>query len=148
LGWTAIGVEHIEWKAEGSRAHLTWLERRGIRGHACSGCGRRTWRVRDSKPWIWEDLPWAAGQERSKLRPCWVRGRSTHAPGLGAQPARKSSRRDSRPYGGAGDAVREVEDEAERARLRDLADAVYPPYAEYQSRTTRKIPVFVAEPEP
>jgi len=44
--------------------------------------------------------------------------------------------------------VREVEDEAERARLRDLAVAVYPPYAEYQSRTTRKIPVFVAEPEP
>ncbi len=43
--------------------------------------------------------------------------------------------------------VREVEDEDERARLWDLAVAAYPPYADYQSRTTRKIPVFVAEPK-
>ena len=42
--------------------------------------------------------------------------------------------------------VREVEDEAERSRLWDLAVAAYPPYAEYQTRTSRKIPVFVAEP--
>src|SRR5688572_25037238 len=42
--------------------------------------------------------------------------------------------------------AREVEDETERARLWDLAVAAYPPYAEYQARTTRKIPVFVAEP--
>jgi len=43
--------------------------------------------------------------------------------------------------------VREVEDEAERARLWDLAVAAYPPYADYQKRTARKIPVFVAEPQ-
>ena len=43
--------------------------------------------------------------------------------------------------------VREVEDEAERARLWDIAVAAFPPYAEYQTRTPRKIPVFVAEPE-
>ena len=42
--------------------------------------------------------------------------------------------------------VREVEDEAERARLWDLAVAAFPPYQEYQTRTTRKIPMFVAEP--
>ena len=42
--------------------------------------------------------------------------------------------------------VREVEDEAERARLWDLAVAAYPPYEDYQTRTSRKIPVFVAEP--
>jgi len=42
--------------------------------------------------------------------------------------------------------AREVADEAERARLWDLAVAAYPPYAEYQTRTTRKIPLFVAEP--
>jgi len=42
--------------------------------------------------------------------------------------------------------VREVKDEAERARLWDLAVAAYPPYAEYQTRTTRRIPLFVAEP--
>jgi F420H(2)-dependent quinone reductase len=42
--------------------------------------------------------------------------------------------------------VREVEDEAERKRLWELAVAAYPPYAEYQERTSRRIPVFVAEP--
>jgi deazaflavin-dependent oxidoreductase (nitroreductase family) len=43
--------------------------------------------------------------------------------------------------------AREVEDEAERARLWDLAVAAFPPYAEYQTKTSRKIPVFVAEPQ-
>ncbi len=42
--------------------------------------------------------------------------------------------------------VREVKDAAERERLWKLAVAAYPPYAEYQARTTRQIPVFVAEP--
>jgi deazaflavin-dependent oxidoreductase (nitroreductase family) len=42
--------------------------------------------------------------------------------------------------------VREVQDGTERARLWDLAVAAYPPYAEYQIRTTRRIPVFLAEP--
>ena len=42
--------------------------------------------------------------------------------------------------------AREVEDEAERARLWDAAVAAYPSYADYQAKTTRKIPVFVAEP--
>ena len=42
--------------------------------------------------------------------------------------------------------VREVEDEKERARLWDISVAAFPPYAEYQTRTTRKIPVFIAEP--
>lgn len=42
--------------------------------------------------------------------------------------------------------VREVADEAERARLWDLSVAAFPPYADYQKRTERKIPVFVAEP--
>jgi F420H(2)-dependent quinone reductase len=42
--------------------------------------------------------------------------------------------------------VREVEDQAERKRLWELAVAAYPPYAEYQERTTRRIPVFLAEP--
>ena len=42
--------------------------------------------------------------------------------------------------------AREVHDDAERARLWELSVAAYPPYAEYQERTTRQIPVFVAEP--
>jgi deazaflavin-dependent oxidoreductase (nitroreductase family) len=43
--------------------------------------------------------------------------------------------------------VREVNDEAERARLWKLAVAAFPPYAEYQAKTARQIPVFVAEPQ-
>ena len=42
--------------------------------------------------------------------------------------------------------VREVEDAEERARLWEVAVAAFPPYEEYQDRTARKIPVFVAEP--
>lgn len=42
--------------------------------------------------------------------------------------------------------VREVTDEAERRRLWTLSVAAFPPYADYEKRTTRKIPVFVAEP--
>lgn len=42
--------------------------------------------------------------------------------------------------------VREVTDDAERKRLWDLAVAAYPPYADYQLKTTRKIPVFLASP--
>jgi deazaflavin-dependent oxidoreductase (nitroreductase family) len=42
--------------------------------------------------------------------------------------------------------VREVTDEAERARLWKLAVAAFPPYEEYQAKTTRRIPLFVAEP--
>jgi F420H(2)-dependent quinone reductase len=42
--------------------------------------------------------------------------------------------------------VREVASDTERRRLWDLAVAAFPPYSEYQERTTRRIPVFVAEP--
>ena len=45
-----------------------------------------------------------------------------------------------------GYSVREVADPAERERLWKAAVAAFPPYAEYQTRTERKIPVFVAEP--
>ena len=42
--------------------------------------------------------------------------------------------------------IREVKADAERSRLWKLAVAAYPPYAEYQLRTDRRIPVFVADP--
>lgn len=42
--------------------------------------------------------------------------------------------------------VREVKDAQERDHLWMLAVGAYPPYAEYQARTKRQIPVFVAEP--
>ena len=40
--------------------------------------------------------------------------------------------------------VREVTDKAERDRLWKLAVTVFPPYAEYQTKTERQIPLFVA----
>jgi deazaflavin-dependent oxidoreductase (nitroreductase family) len=42
--------------------------------------------------------------------------------------------------------VREVVDPAERTRLWDIAVEAFPPYQEYQGRTDRVIPVFLAEP--
>lgn len=42
--------------------------------------------------------------------------------------------------------VREVTEDPERQRLWDAAAKAYPPYIEYQAKTSRKIPVFVAEP--
>ena len=42
--------------------------------------------------------------------------------------------------------VREVVDGQERARLWEVAVAAFPPYEEYQTRTERRIPLFVAEP--
>ncbi|OGA31679.1 MAG: nitroreductase [Betaproteobacteria bacterium RIFCSPLOWO2_12_FULL_62_13b] len=44
--------------------------------------------------------------------------------------------------------TREVTDAAERARLWNVAVAAYPPYEEYQTRTARQIPIFLAEPVP
>lgn len=42
--------------------------------------------------------------------------------------------------------LREVSDPAERAKLWDISVKAYPPYAEYQQKTDRQIPVFVATP--
>ena len=42
--------------------------------------------------------------------------------------------------------AREVTDDAERAKLWARAAAAYPAYEEYQAKTTREIPVFIAEP--
>lgn len=42
--------------------------------------------------------------------------------------------------------AREVSDEQERKKLWAAAVEAYPPYEEYQAKTTRRIPVFIAEP--
>ncbi|MGK0172185.1 MAG: deazaflavin-dependent oxidoreductase (nitroreductase family) [Gammaproteobacteria bacterium] len=42
--------------------------------------------------------------------------------------------------------AREVDDEAERARLWEQSVAAFSPYAEYEAKTSRRIPVFVADP--
>ena len=42
--------------------------------------------------------------------------------------------------------VREVEDAGERDRIWALCVEAFPPYEEYRNKTSRKLPVFVAEP--
>jgi hypothetical protein len=42
--------------------------------------------------------------------------------------------------------VREVQEDSERARLWAATAEAYPPYNDYQAKTSRKIPVFIAEP--
>ena len=42
--------------------------------------------------------------------------------------------------------VREVQDAGERARVWALAVEAFPPYEEYRNKTSRTIPVFIAEP--
>ena len=42
--------------------------------------------------------------------------------------------------------VREVGDLVERERLWNIAVKAYPPYQEYQNKTERIIPIFLAEP--
>lgn len=81
LGLDGYRVERLEWDEDGARGRLRiWIERRGMRGYACSGCGRRTWRVRDAKERTWDDLPWAEHpvtlvyrQRRLRCRTCGIR---------------------------------------------------------------------------
>jgi deazaflavin-dependent oxidoreductase (nitroreductase family) len=42
--------------------------------------------------------------------------------------------------------VREVVEEPERSSLWAIAVEAFPPYGDYEKRTTRRIPVFLAEP--
>ena len=42
--------------------------------------------------------------------------------------------------------VREVTEDPERAQLWAASAEAYPPYIDYQAKTTRRIPVFIAEP--
>jgi deazaflavin-dependent oxidoreductase (nitroreductase family) len=42
--------------------------------------------------------------------------------------------------------VREVTSDQERERLWNAGAKAYPPYNDYQAKTSRKIPVFIAEP--
>jgi hypothetical protein len=81
LGLAGVRVEQIEWVDDSPRARVrVWVERRGIRGYECSGCRRRTWRVRDRKERTWDDLPWAEhqvtvvyAQRRIWCRSCGIR---------------------------------------------------------------------------
>ena len=85
-------------------------------------------------------------KDGARLRARRLAGRRADGPGLGAQSARRAADRAARRDRRAADARTRGQGRAERARLWALAVAAYPPYADYQARTERQIPVFVAEP--
>jgi transposase len=60
LGLEGFRVEAITWEGNGPQVPVQIrIERRGVRGYECSGCRRRTWRIRDRAERTWHDLPWA-----------------------------------------------------------------------------------------
>ena len=60
LGLSGFRVERLDGEATEATSRLRLrIERRG-RCYPCSGCGRRTRRVRSAKERTWDDLPWAA----------------------------------------------------------------------------------------
>jgi transposase len=73
-GFRVVAIDEVE-----SRLTIR-VERRGVRRYVCSGCGRRTGRVRSSQNRTWDDLPWAAhpvtvmyAQRRIVCRACGIR---------------------------------------------------------------------------
>jgi transposase len=77
LGLSGFRVETIE---EANGRLMIRIERRGVRRYCCSGCGRRTGRVRSQRDRTWDDLPWAAHpamlvyhQRRVICRACGIR---------------------------------------------------------------------------
>src|SRR5713226_9189368 len=73
LGLTEYRVVELERHDDGRLVMA--IERRGIRRYVCSGCGRRTGRIRDAKVRTWDDLPWAEHPVtlRYPLRRIWCR---------------------------------------------------------------------------
>ena len=80
LGLPGFRVDTIEKCGDATTSRLrVHVERRGRR-YPCSGCGRRTSRVRSTKERTWDDLPWAAHpvtlvyrQRRVHCRRCGIR---------------------------------------------------------------------------
>ena len=81
LGLSGFRVVTCERDAAVTNGRVTIrIERRGARRYACSGCGRRTGRVRSMRDRHWDDLPWAAhpitlvyAQRRVVCRDCGIR---------------------------------------------------------------------------
>jgi transposase len=80
LGLPGFRVETLGGQGDEATSRLrVYVERRGRR-YPCSGCGRRTSRVRSTKERTWDDLPWAAHpvtlvyrQRRVTCRRCGIR---------------------------------------------------------------------------
>lgn len=81
LGLPGFRVESVEGEdTEATSRVRIRIERRGPRRYPCSGCGRRTSRVRSARDRTWDDLPWAAHpvtlvyrQRRVVCRRCGIR---------------------------------------------------------------------------
>ena len=81
LGLSGFRVVTTESDGETAESRLTIrIERRGIRRYECSGCGRRTSRVRSARERTWDDVPWASHpvtlvytQRRVRCRHCGIR---------------------------------------------------------------------------
>jgi transposase len=81
LGLAGYRVERIDGDGVESMSRLrVHIERRGPPRYPCSGCGRRTRRVRSTRERTWDDLPWAAHpvtlvyrQRRVACRRCGIR---------------------------------------------------------------------------
>jgi transposase len=73
LGLPDYRVVEMERQSDGRL--VIEVERRGIRRYVCSGCGRRTGRIRDGKMRMWDDVPWAEHPVtlRYSLRRLWCR---------------------------------------------------------------------------
>ena len=84
-----------------------------------------------------------AGRARRRVRAGGLAGRRTEAPGLVLQPHGRPDAVTIQDGPEPFDAdVRQVTGD-ERAEWWERAVAAYPPYAEYQAKTERQIPVFV-----
>ncbi len=77
-GFRVARVESLE--AETTSRVRIRIERHGRPRYPCSGCGRRTGRVRSARDRTWDDLPWAAHpvtlvycQRRVDCRRCGIR---------------------------------------------------------------------------
>lgn len=81
LGLAGFRVVTTESNGEAADSRLTIrLERRRGRHYGCSGCGRRTSRVRSARDRTWDDVPWAShpvtlvyAQRRVRCRHCGIR---------------------------------------------------------------------------
>ncbi len=81
LGLPGFRVVTTESDGDAADSRLTIrIERRGVRCYGCSGCGRRTSRVRSTRDRTWDDVPWSShpvtlvyGQRRVRCRRCGIR---------------------------------------------------------------------------
>ena len=80
LGLPGFRVERIDGQDPAATSRLRVHVERRRRRYPCSGCGRRTSRVRSTQARTWDDLPWAAHpvtlvyqQRRVICRRCGIR---------------------------------------------------------------------------